>query len=231
MAESEYKSIKNWSEDERPREKLIAHGRQVLSNAELIAILLATGTKNKSAIDVAKDLLSKVNGDMNALGRLNVKQLCAIDGIGPAKAVTLMAAMELGMRRDLNEVNEKYKIGSSRDIYNLLKPKLQDLLYEQFWIITLSRSNQVIELYKISEGGLSSTIVDPKKIFKLALEDSASGVILAHNHPSGSLNPSQQDIGLTKRMQEAGYILDIAIIDHLIVGATGFFSFSDDGKL
>jgi len=231
MAESEFKSIKNWSEDERPREKLIAHGRQVLSNAELIAILLATGTKNKSAIDVAKDILSKVNGDMNALGRLTVKQLCNIDGIGPAKAVTLIAAMELGMRRDLNEVNEKYKIGSSRDIYNLMKPKLQDLLYEQFWIITLSRANQVIESYKISEGGISTTTVDPKKIFKIALEDSASGVILAHNHPSGNLSPSQQDIRLTKRLQEAGYILDIAIIDHLIVGATGFFSFSDDGKL
>ena len=226
MSDNVYKSIKNWSEDDRPREKLIAHGRQVLSNAELIAILLATGIKNKSAIDVAKDMLSKVNGDINALGRLSVKQLCATDGIGPAKAVTLIAAMELGMRRGLDELNESPKITRSKDIYSLMKPKLQDLQYEQFWIVTLTRANRVIDQYKISEGGISSTSVDPKKIFKMALEDNASAIILAHN-----LSPSGQDIQLTKRVQNAGQLLDIAVLDHLIIGDRGFYSFADDGKL
>lgn len=226
-----YSSIKNWSEDEKPREKLQKHGRQVLSDAELVGILLGSGTKSLSAIDVARKLLDLAGNNLNALAKLSIKDLCKINGIGPAKAVTISAALELGQRREALDIGKKTKLTGSRDAYQILKAKMQDLNYEQFWILTVARNNTVINAHQISDGGVSSTMADPKRVFKVALDDYAAGIVLAHNHPSGNLEPSTMDKKLTKRLKEGALVLDIAVLDHIIVTQNGYCSFSDEDLL
>ncbi len=222
------RGIKQWAEADRPREKLMMKGRSVLSEAELIAILIGSGTKSLSAIDVAKNILVAVDNDLNKLARYTVKDLTKFKGIGEARAISIVAALELGRRRTATESVKKPKISSSTDAYNVLKPHLLDLPHEEFWIILLDRANKVLMLKKISSGGISGTVADVKMIFKEGLEQLASGIILAHNHPSGNKQPSDADKSLTKKMKAAGEVLDISVMDHIIFADDGFFSFADE---
>jgi len=225
-----HKSIKNWAKDDRPREKLVLKGRESLSDAELIAIILGSGTRTKSAVELGREVLDSVNNDLNKLSQLSVKDLCKFKGIGPAKAISIVSAIELSRRRPI-EKGEKSKITCSRDIYNLMSPMLKDAQYEQFWIICLSRANVVLAKHKISDGGREGTVADSKRIFKIALEEISSGIILCHNHPSGQMKPSQADVNLTKKLVEAGKVLDVTVLDHLIFTNSGYYSFADEGKM
>lgn len=227
---TKYIAIKHWAEDDKPREKLANQGRNTLSLTELIAILLTNGTKNKSAIDLARELLQLADNDLNTLSKMDIPQLCKINGIGPAKAITLIAAIELGNRRETASPSTTV-IGSSKDGYTYFKPLLQDKNYEEFWILLLSQNNTIIKSCRVSDGGISQTLADPKRIFKIALENNTSNMILCHNHPSGNLNPSQADIKLTQKLIQASKTLDIHIMDHIIIAHTGYFSFADEGKL
>jgi DNA repair protein RadC len=224
-------TIRNWAEDDRPREKLMLKGRQSLSDAELLAILIVSGTKSDSALELAKKILQKANGNLPELSKLNIQELTKINGIGPAKAITILAALELGRRRNESEVLVREKIRSSRDAYDIFKNTMLDKPYEEFWILLLNRANKIIRKVPISEGGISGTVVDPKKIFKISLDHHASSIILGHNHPSGMLTPSEADIKITKKLVEAGKLLEIAVLDHLIVADSGFYSFADEGSL
>ena len=224
-------NIKSWSPEDRPREKLILKGKSALSDAELIAILLGSGTPSMSAVELAKKVLQPAGNNLHELARLTVKDLIKIKGIGEAKALTIVAALELGRRRKDLEGNEKTKISGSKDAYDLVKSDLLDISHEQFWILMLNRANRVIKKCMISQGGVAGTVADPKIIFKLALEELASGVILAHNHPSGNLTASQSDIDLTKKLKDAGRLLDIQVLDHLIVAGQKYFSFADEGLI
>jgi len=231
LSKSDFLSIKNWSDDDKPREKLIEKGKQSLSNSELLAILLSTGTKEKSALDLAKELLDLANNDLNQLAKLNIKELCTVNGIGPAKAITVIAAIELAGRREMNSIQEKKFIKSSKDAYVLVKNHLMDLNHEEFWIVLLKRNNEIINKHRISEGGMSSTTVDPKKIFKLAIQHGASSMIIFHNHPSGNLQPSESDLKLTKQLNEAGKVMEISVLDHIIVAQNSFYSFADNSMM
>ena len=224
-------TIKAWAEEDRPREKLLAQGRRVLSDAELIAILIGSGSTTESAVDLSKRILHACQNDLNSLAKLSVQDLSKFKGIGEAKAISIIAALELGRRRKEVELINLDKISSSKDIFNLLSPYFVDLLHEEFWIILLSRANKVLQKVLISKGGQAGTIADPKIIFKAALEGNAANIILAHNHPSGNLKPSQADIQLTKKLQEAGKLLDLQVFDHLIFTERGYFSFADEGLL
>lgn len=223
--------IKSWAEADRPREKLLTHGRSVLSDAELVAILIGSGTRSLSAIDVGKNILSAVNQDLNQLAKFSVKELTKFKGIGQAKAISIIAALELGRRRKESSVMEKPKITSSHDAYELLKAAMLDLQHEEFWVIMLNRGNRVIRMKRVSSGGVSGTVADVKIIFKEAIEQLASGLILAHNHPSGNRNPSQQDIQLTKKMKDSGTLLDIPVLDHIIFAEDKYYSFADEAML
>lgn len=223
--------IKGWSPDDRPREKLLHKGTSALSDAELIAILLGTGTTNLSAVDVAKNLLQQAGNELSQLARLTIKDLTRLKGIGEAKAITVVAALELGRRRKLTETPDKTRISSSRAAYDFLYAELTDLSHEEFWVILLNRANRVIRKKRISEGGVSGTIADPKIIYKSALDELASGIIVAHNHPSGNLTASQSDIDLTHKLKEAGKFLEIQLLDHLIFCGEKYFSFADEGIL
>ncbi len=224
-------SIKNLAVDDKPREKLNLKGKASLSNVELLAILLGTGTRQKTAIDLAREIMQKAGNDLNELARLTVKDLSKIGGVGPAKAITIIAAIELAGRRQMVAENEKAKIKCSSDAYGVFRHHLQDLNFEEFWLLSLSRSGNVISKTRVSEGGVSGTVVDPKRIFKYALDDLASGIVICHNHPSGNLKPSEQDIQLTKKIKEAGKLLDINMMDHLIITQGSYFSFADEGLL
>jgi DNA repair protein RadC len=224
-------NIKNWSPEDRPREKLILKGKSALSDAELIAILLGSGTNTMSAVELGKKVLVAAGNNLHELARLSVKDLIKMKGIGEAKALTIVAALELGRRRKDLEGNEKAKIASSKDAYDVLKADLLDIGHEEFWIILLNRANRVIKKSQISQGGVAGTVADPKIIFKLALDELASGIILAHNHPSGNLTASQADLDLTKKIKEAGKLLDIQVLDHLIVAGQKYFSFADEGLM
>lgn len=228
---TDFLNIKNWAAEDRPREKLLLKGKAALSDAELIAILLGTGTAAMSAVDVAKAILQSVNNDLNELARLTVKDLTKIKGIGEAKAISIVSALELGRRRKDQIAEEKPRITSSKDIYDLLKSDLLDLPHEAFWIVLLNRANRVIKKQQISHGGVAGTVADPKIIFKIALEELASGVILAHNHPSGNLTASQADIDLTKKLKESGKLLEIQVLDHLIIAGKKYYSFADEGLI
>jgi DNA repair protein RadC len=228
---NEISGIKSWAEDDRPREKMMKKGRQALSDAELIAILLGSGTKNLSAVDVAKQVLAAYKNKLNELGRLGIEDFKKFPGIGEAKAITIMAALELGRRRPIEERAVKAKIGSSKDIYQLMAPMLTDLDHEEFYVVLLSRSHKVKETLCISRGGISGTVVDQRLIFKPALEKLASAIILCHNHPSGTLRPSEQDKRLTKKVAESGNLLDIPVLDHLIFTDEGYYSFADEGLM
>ncbi len=226
--EARYFSIKSWAEDDRPREKMRKHGRGSLSDAELIGILIGSGTAEESAIDVAKQILRSVKNDLNQLGTLSLNDLKKFKGIGEAKAITIAAALELGRRRRLQQSIEKPKITGSGDAYEVVYPLLADLDHERFYVILLHRNNTVIDVVRISQGGVSGTVADAKLIFKAALERLASGIIAAHNHPSGNPNPSKADVWLTANLKEAGKLLDINVLDHLIVAGEKYFSFADD---
>lgn len=226
-----YTSIKKWAEEDRPREKLKLHGKQTLSNAELLAILISTGTKSKSAIDLAREILKKCDNNLNELAKLSVNDLVKIDGIGEAKAITIVSSIELGGRRQIAEVKQKKYIGHSRDIYDLFKPKLADLQHEEFWVLLLNRGLKVIGEKMVSEGGASGTMVDAKKVFKIAIDEGAVSIALAHNHPSGTAKPSGEDIELTKKLTQAGKLMDINVIDHIIVTQDAFYSFADEGLI
>ena len=226
-------SIKNWAEEDRPREKLLLKGSRHLTDAELLAILIRMGTKNHSALDVAKQLLEKVGNDINKLGELSTTQISkGVKGIGKAKAITIAAALELGRRRKENAGNKSIKkISSSKDAYDNIYPYLADQQQELFYIMLLNRANIILSYHKISEGGMTGTIVDPKIIFKKVLEEGAISLILAHNHPSGNQQPSQADIDLTKKILEASKLLDVSLLDHLIFTNNSYFSFADEGLL
>ncbi|SMG29746.1 DNA repair protein RadC [Marivirga sericea] len=224
-------SIKSWAEADRPREKLLTHGRSVLSDAELVAILIGSGTQSLSAIDVGKNILSDVNNDLNHLAKFSVKELTRFKGIGQAKAISIIAALELGRRRKESTVQEKPKIVSSQDAYDLLKSVMLDLHHEEFWVIMLNRANRVIRMKRVSSGGISGTVADVKIIYKEAIDQMASALILAHNHPSGNRNPSEQDVRLTRKMKESGLLLDIPVLDHIIFAEDKYYSFADEAML
>ncbi|MFD1468741.1 DNA repair protein RadC [Hymenobacter caeli] len=223
--------IKSWAEEDRPREKLMAKGRAALSDAELIAILIGSGTVKLSAVDVAKLMLQGVGHDLNELARQGVKQLCRHPGIGEAKAIAVVAALELGRRRKEADAPARTTITCSRDIYNLVRPNLMDLPHEEFWVILLNRANVVMRKVAVSQGGVAGTVADPKMIFKEALEQLASSLILVHNHPSGNRQPSAADLALTKKLRQAGDFLDLPVLDHLIYTDRGYYSFADEGVL
>ncbi len=231
IEESKPLTIKSWSPEDRPREKLLLKGTTVLSDAELVAILIGSGTANMSAVDVSKKVLQFVDNNLNELARLTVKDLMKIKGIGEARAVTIVAALELGRRRKDIDTNEKARISSSKDAFEQIGGDLMDLQHEEFWVLLLNRANRVIKKKRISEGGVSGTVADPKIIFKMALEELASGVIVAHNHPSGNMLASQSDIDLTKKLKEAGKFLEVQLLDHLIICGQKYFSFADEGLL
>jgi DNA repair protein RadC len=222
-------NIKSWAEDDRPREKLITKGRQALSDAELLAILLSSGNKNETAVQLAQRILNSHQNSINQLAKLQLNDLKKFKGVGEAKAVTIAAALEIGRRRTDETVEEKIKITSSKHAYDTLKSKLSDLPHEEFWVLFMTRSNSVIKTECISKGGVSGTVVDVRLILKPAIECLASGIILAHNHPSGNLKPSHEDIQLTKKVKEAATLVDISIQDHLIIGDQAYYSFADEG--
>lgn len=224
-------SIKNWASGDQPREKLIAKGRVALSDAELIAILIGTGNSKESAVDLSKRILSSTGNNLNHLGKLSLQQLTSFKGIGEAKAVSIIAAMELGRRRRTEEAVEKVKITSSNSVFELLQPVIGELDHEEFWILYLNNSNKIIENFQISKGGITGTLVDVRITLRRALELGAVSIILAHNHPSGNLNPSEADKQLTKKLKSASESLDIKVLDHLIVTEKSYFSFADEGLL
>jgi DNA repair protein RadC len=223
--------IKSWAEEDRPREKLLLKGRAALSDAELVAILIGSGTPKRTAVDVAKLILTSVDNDLNNLARLSVQELNKFPGIGDAKAIAIVSALELGRRRKETLAAARIKITSSRDIFDYIKPQLLDLPHEEFWIILLNRANVVMKKLPVSSGGIAGTVADPKLIFKHALDHLASAIILVHNHPSGNIKPSTADVALTRKMKEAGLLLDLPILDHLIFGQQQYYSFADEGAL
>jgi DNA repair protein RadC len=224
-------TIKAWAEDDRPREKLVSKGRQALSDAELLAILLSSGNRDETAVQLAQRILKENKNSINELAKLQLNDLKKYKGVGEAKAVAIAAALEIGRRRTDEPVEEKIKITSSKAAYTILRSKLSDLPHEEFWVIFMSRSNSVIKTECISKGGVTGTVVDARLILKPAIENLASGIILAHNHPSGNLRPSQDDIGLTKKIKEAAKLIDISLQDHLIIGDQAYYSFADEGIL
>lgn len=224
-------SIKDWADEDRPREKLLIKGKGALSDAELIAILIASGNRNESAVELSKRILQSLGNNLNRLAKLSVNDLVKFKGIGEAKAICIIASLELGRRRRSADVLEKDKIGGSKDAFQVLQLKLEDLPHEEFWIMLLNRANKVIDTKLVGRGGVSSTVVDSKVIFSFALESLASGIILAHNHPSGNLKPSNSDVRLTKKLVDAGKIMEVPILDHIIVGDNDYFSFADEGLI
>jgi len=221
--------ITNWHEDDRPREKLMLKGKSALSDAELIAILIGSGSRNESAVGLSKRILSSVDNNLNALGKLTITQLMNFKGIGEAKAISIMAAMELGRRRRAEEAVQLDKITSSKMIFELMQPIIGELPHEEFWVLYLNNSNKVLSKLQQGKGGITGTLIDVRLVFKTALELGATAIILCHNHPSGGLIPSDADKQITKKLKAAGQNLDIQVLDHVIVTENGYYSFSDAG--
>lgn len=228
---SDTRRILSWAEEDRPREKLLLKGKAALSDAELIAILIGSGTRELSAVDLSKVILQKAVNNLNELAKLSIKDLMKVKGIGEAKAISIIAALELGRRRKESEVVRRPRIASSRDAYEQIQPYLLDLPHEEFWLLLLNRANEVIKPVQVSQGGVSGTVADPKIIFKFAIENLSSAIILVHNHPSGNLKPSEADKELTRRLFNAGKLLEIPVLDHLIFTDGGYLSFADEGML
>lgn len=224
-------SIKEWAVEDRPREKMQIKGIRSLSEAELIAILIGSGNLDESAVEVSRRIMSSVNNNLNELGKKTINDLQKFKGIGPAKAITISAAMELGRRRKESEPDEKPKVVTSADCAAIFKPLLSDLPHEEFWVMLLNRNNLVIDKMLVSQGGLSGTVIDVRIILKMALDKLASSIILCHNHPSGNLIPSEADKDITKKIKEAGKHMDIPVLDHLIIANDSFFSFADEGLI
>jgi DNA repair protein RadC len=224
-------SIRQWAEDERPREKLLLKGKSALSDAELLAILISSGNKEESAVDLCKRILSSVENNLVELSKLDVMGLSKFKGIGEAKALAIVAALELGRRRRAADPLQKPSISTSRDAYEIVQSLIGESQYEQFWILLLNRANKVIRKENISDGGITGTVADPKRIFKIAIDHSACYIILAHNHPSGNLRPSEDDVKLTRKIKQSGDLLDIKVLDHIIAGENNYFSFADEGMI
>jgi len=224
-------TIKQWAEDDKPREKLLNKGKNSLTDAELVAILINSGNRKETAVDLSRRILKDNHDNLIDLSRMSIHDLMQYAGIGEAKAISIIAALELGKRRRHCEARELKKVKTSHDAFEYLYGFVSDLNYEQFWVLFLDRANQMIGIKQISDGGVAGTVADPKKIFKLALEANASSVVLCHNHPSGQLKPSPQDITLTKKMVAAGETIEIKVLDHLIIGGNTFYSFADEGML
>ncbi|MGO4821933.1 MULTISPECIES: RadC family protein [unclassified Flavobacterium] len=221
--------ITHWSEDDKPREKLMLKGKAALSDAELIAILIGSGSRNESAVELSKRILNSVNNNLNALGKLSLSQLVQFKGIGEAKAISIIAALEVGRRRRAEDAVDLIKITSSKAIFELMQPIIGELPHEEFWIVYLNNSNKVLSKSQLSKGGITGTLVDVRIVFKMALELGATALILCHNHPSGTLVPSEADRQITKKLKLAGDSLEIKVLDHLIVTETNYFSFVDEG--
>ncbi len=224
-------SIKNWSDDDKPREKLLHKGKSVLSDAELIAILIGSGSRNESAVELSKRILASVDNNLNNLGKLSINQLMQFKGIGEAKAVTIAAALEMGRRRRGEEAQKITKISSSTDVFELLQPIVGELGHEEFWIVYLNNSNKVLHTAQLSKGGITGTLVDVRLVMRQALELGAVALVLAHNHPSGTLKPSRADKQITQKLKAAATALDIKILDHLIIAQKDYFSFADEKLL
>jgi DNA repair protein RadC len=220
--------ITNWSEDDKPREKLMLKGKDALSDAELLAILIGSGSRNESAVALSQRILANA-GNLNSLGKVSISQLMQFKGIGEAKAITIIAALELGRRRRAEDTVELSKIISSKNAFEIMQPIIGELSHEEFWVLFLNNSNKVISKSQLSKGGIAGTVVDIRLVFKLALENGATGLILCHNHPSGNLKPSDADKQITKKIKTAGEILDVKILDHLIITETKYYSFVDEG--
>ncbi|MCC7298840.1 MAG: DNA repair protein RadC [Bacteroidia bacterium] len=234
-----FRPISLWNDDDKPREKLISKGRTALSDAELLALLMGTGARfkdgfgnmvNKTAVDLGKDMLHKADNNLLTLARMGVKELVKIQGIGEAKAISVIAALELGARRKMAR-EEKTKISCSRDAYEILSPRIEDLNVEEFWVLLLNRANMVLKTVKLSEGGVTGTVVDTGNLFKIAILENAKGMVLCHNHPSGNLKPSAEDISITRKIKQAGQLFDIFVMDHIIVTSQGYYSFGDNGDM
>jgi DNA repair protein RadC len=221
--------IRSWSETDRPREKMLLKGRKSLTNAELLAIIIGTGTREKSAVDVAKLILKHCEFNLNNLAQMEIRDLMKIPGIGEAKAISIVGAFELSRRRRVADIPEKPKISTSYDIFQLMTPFLLDLKLEEFYAVFLNRANEVLKIHHVSTGGLSGTVADPRVIFAEGMAISACSMVLVHNHPSGNTNPSQADIKLTNRLREGGKMLDMPVLDHIIFTNSGYFSFADKG--
>ncbi|MBO6606201.1 RadC family protein [Psychroserpens sp.] len=224
-------TIKNWSQDDRPREKLRDKGKSALSDAELLAILIGSGNRSESAVGLSKRIMSSVTNNLNSLGKLSLKQLMDFNGIGEAKAIMIMAAMELGRRRQIEEAIVNAKIGSSLNVFDQMQPIIGELPHEEFWILYLNNSNHILLKQQLSKGGITGTLVDIRLVLKQALELSAVAIILAHNHPSGTLKPSEADKKITLKLKKAAQSLDIKVLDHLIITEKAYFSFADENLL
>ncbi len=224
-------AIKTWAEEDRPREKLLSKGKHNLTNAELVAILLGSGSRSESAVGLAQRLLNQLSNNLAELGKLDLMELTKLKGIGTAKAVNIIAALELGKRRHMSQSIERPTIRSSKDAFDAIGTTLMDLKHEEFWILLLSRSNRILKKVQISSGGVAGTVVDARIIFRKAIEHLASSIILVHNHPSENLKPSQADIQITKKIKNGGELLEIKVLDHLIIGGISYYSFADEGKM
>lgn len=224
-------SIKSWAEDDRPREKLLLKGKSALSDAELIAILIGSGSRNESAVDLSKKILNSIDNSINKLGKLSVLDLQKFKGIGEAKAISIITALELGRRRRLEQALELPKITSSKAVFSIMQPIIGELQHEEFWIVFLNNSNKVLYKQQSSKGGLTGTLVDVRLVFKKAIELYATAIILCHNHPSGKLQPSNADKLITAKLKNAGETLDIKVLDHLIITENAYFSFADESLM
>lgn len=229
LREQETFPITSWSEDDKPREKLMLKGKSVLSDAELIAILIGSGSRNESAVDLSKRILASVDHNLNALGKLSIAQLMTFNGIGEAKAISIISAMELGRRRRNEDATDLTKITSSKMVFEVMQPIIGELAHEEFWVLFLNNSNKILFKTQLSKGGMTGTMVDVRIVFKLAFEQNATAIILVHNHPSGKLQASDADIQITKKIKTAGQQLDISVLDHIIISETGYYSFADEG--
>ncbi len=223
-----YTPINQWAEDDRPREKMLLKGKSSLSDSELLAILIGSGSRNESAVQLCQRILASANNNLNSLGKISINQLTTFKGIGEAKAISIAAALELGRRRRAEETVELIKISSSKMVFDIMQPIIGELPHEEFWVLYLNNSNKVIHKAQLSKGGITGTVADIRLIFKIAFEQNAISLILTHNHPSGKLAASETDIKLTKKIQEASKYLDIAVLDHIIITENGYYSFQDD---
>ena len=224
-------TIKLWATEDRPREKLMSKGASVLSSAELLAILIGSGNKKESAVDLSKRILESVQYNIHELAKLSLKKLTAFHGIGPAKAITIVTALELGKRRQLETFIERPKISSSQEVFSMMQPLMGSLAHEEFWVLYLNNSNEVLSKHQLSKGVITATLVDVRLLFKKAIEMSAVAIVICHNHPSGTLNPSREDKQITKKIKDGGLSLDIKLLDHLIITEKSYFSFADNGKI
>jgi DNA repair protein RadC len=231
MEEYSNRSIRNWALEDRPREKMLLKGIQTLSDSELLALLIGSGIRNSSAVDLARQVLNMAGNNLDKLGKYSISDLRKLKGIGQARAVSIVAALELGRRRNLSDSPDELKITGSSDVFGLIGPVLSDLTHEEFWVLLLNRSNKILSKHKISQGGITGTVTDIRMILKLALDKLATGLILCHNHPSGNLQPSEADISITRRIKESAALMDISLLDHVIVAGKAYFSLADENMI